>query len=67
MRKILKPYWMFIVGLCLGIISRLLDIYTSNLGNIFSQMSIWILLGTLISIYSNNKKQAMLNIFPFCI
>ena len=58
---------MFVIGLLLGIISRLLDIYTSNLGNIFSQMSIWILLGVLISIYSSSKKKAMLNIFPFCI
>ena len=67
MKKMLKPFWMFIFGLCLGIISRLLDIYTSNLGNIFSQMAIWILIGTIISIYSKNKKFAMLNIFSFCI
>ena len=58
---------MFIIGLLLGIISRLLDIYTQNLGNIFSQMAIWILFGTLISIYSESKKKAMINIFPFCI
>lgn len=67
MEKILKPHWMFFIGLILGIISRLLDIYTQNLGEIFSQISIWILLGTLISIYSKTKKMAMLNIFPFCI
>ena len=58
---------MLIEGFVLGVISRLLDIYTQNLGNIFSQMSIWILLGVLISIYSSSKKKAMLNIFPFCI
>ena len=58
---------MFCIGLILGIISRLLDIYTQNLGKIFSQMAIWILLGTLISIYSKTKKMAMMNIFPFCI
>lgn len=67
MKKILKPQWMFIFGLILEIISRLLDIYTTNLGNIFSQMAIWILIGTIISIYSKNKKCAMLNVFPFCI
>lgn len=66
-KNILNPISMFIIGLILGIISRLLDIYTSNLGNIFSQMAIWILIGTIISIYSKNKKQAMINIFPFCI
>ena len=67
MKKILNPLCLFILGLILGVISRLLDIYTNNLGNIFSQMPIWILFGVLISIYSSSKKKAMLNIFPFCI
>ena len=67
MKKLLKPHWMFCIGLVLGIISRLLDIYTQNLGNIFSQMAIWILFGTLISIYSKTKKIAMMNVFLFCI
>ena len=58
---------MFGAGLILGVISRLLDIYTQNLGEIFSQMAIWILIGTLISIYSKTKKIAMINIFLFCI
>ena len=58
---------MFFIGLILGIVSRLLDIYTQNLGNILSQMAIWILFGVLISIYSSSKRQAMLNILPFCI
>lgn len=68
MRKyILNPLSMLFTGLILGVISRLLDIYTQNLGNIFSQMAIWILFGVLISIYSRTKKQAMLNILPFCL
>lgn len=50
MKKNLKPHWMFGAGLIFGVISRLLDIYTQNLGDIFSQMAIWILIGTLISI-----------------
>lgn len=58
---------MFCIGLLLGVISRIFDIYTQNLGNIFSQMAIWILFGTLISIYSKTKKMAIINIFPFCI
>lgn len=58
---------MFFIGLILGVISRLLDIHTTNLGNIFSGVAIWILFGVLISIYSKTKKQAMLNILPFCI
>lgn len=64
---ILNPLSMFVFGLLLGVLSRALDIYTQNLGNIFSQMAIWILLGTLISIYSKSKKAAMINVFPFCI
>lgn len=66
-KVILNPIGMFILGLILGIISRLLDIYTSNLGNIFSQLAIWILFGVLISIYSKNKKLAMINVLLFCI
>ena len=67
MKKILNPVVMLVIGLLLGVISRLFDIYFQNLGNIFSQMSIWILLGVIISIYSSSKKQAMLNILPFCL
>ena len=55
--KLLNPISMFVIGLFLGIISRLLDIYTQNLGNIFSQIAIWVLMGTLISIHSKTKKQ----------
>ena len=65
--KILIPTNMFLLGMILGVISRLLDIYTQNLGNIFSQVAVWILFGVLISIYSKSKKVAMLNTFLFCI
>ena len=68
MKKIiLNPAGMFVIGLLLGALSRVLDIYTQNLGNVFSQMAIWILFGTLIAIYSETKKKAMINILPFCI
>ncbi len=65
--RILAPIAMFLLGAVLGVASKLLDIYTSNLGNIFSQMSIWILLGTLIAIFSKTKGKAALNVFVFCI
>ena len=65
--KILNPAMMFLLGLSLGIITRLFDIYTEHLGKVFSQMAIWILLGTLISIYSKTAKKAMLNVLPFCM
>lgn len=66
-KMILNPLSMLLTGAILGILSRLLDIYTSNLGNVFSQMAIWILFGVLISIYSPTKKKAMVNISLFCI
>ena len=65
--KLLNPLSLFFVGLFLGALSRLFDMYYPNLGEIFSQMSVWILLGTLIAIYSPTKKAAMRNILPFCI
>ena len=58
---------MFLFGFGLGALSRILDIYTQNLGNIFSQFAIWILIGTVISIYSETKKKAMGNVLVFCI
>ena len=66
-KKILNPLTMLFSGLLIGIAARLLDIYTTNLGEIFSQMAIWILMGTLISIYSETAKKAMLNVLPFCL
>lgn len=65
--KLLNPISMFVFGLIIGTAARLFDIYCQMLGEIFSQLSVWILLGTLIAVYSPTKKAAMLNIFPFCI
>ena len=64
---LLNPLSMLLSGLLLGIAARLFDIYFQNLGEIFSQMAIWILLGTGFAIYSPTKKAAMGNIFPFCM
>lgn len=66
-KRLLNPFAMFIIGLCAGILSRLLDIYTQNLGEIFSQMAVWILLGTLISIYSETPRRAAANTLTFCL
>ena len=66
-KRILNPFAMLIFGLLIGFISRLLDIFTTNLGEIFSQMAIWILLGTLISIYSRTPKKAIQNVLTFCL
>ena len=66
-KRILTPLGMLFLGFGLGILARLFDIYTEHLGKMFSQMAIWILLGTLISIYSRTPKLAMENVFCFCI
>ena len=66
-KRLLTPLSMLIAGLVLGAAARLFDIYCQTLGEIFSQMAVWILLGTLIAIYSPTRKAAMLNILPFCI
>lgn len=64
---IIIPIFMFALGAILGVISKVLDLYTSNLGNIFSQLSIWILIGTVIAIFSHTKMKAAINVFLFCI
>ena len=66
-KRIMNPFVMLCFGLLIGLVSRLLDIFTTNLGEIFSQMAIWILLGTLISIYSKTAGKAMLNVLTFCL
>ena len=64
---ILHPVGMLITGFLLGAFSRWLDVCTTNLGNVFSQLAVWVLLGVLISIYSSTKKAAMCSILPFCL
>ena len=54
-------------GVLFGVTAKLLDIYTSDLGNIFSQMSVWIFLCTVISVLSSTPLRAAVNVFSFCI
>ena len=58
-RNLLNPISTLAAGLLLGAAARLFDIYAPTLGDIFSQMAVWILLGTLIAIYSPTQKAAM--------
>ncbi|SHL23000.1 hypothetical protein SAMN02745136_04414 [Anaerocolumna jejuensis DSM 15929] len=66
-KKIVHSIGVLIIGLILGVSIKLLDIHTNNLGNIFSQMSVWILFGTIIAVYSSTPKRASVNAFLFCI
>ena len=65
--KILNPLSMLVIGILLGIMSRLFDMYTNVLCDVLSEFAIWVLFGTLISIYSKSRVDAMKNILPFCI
>lgn len=53
-------------GLAAGAAVRLLDIYTTNLGNIFSELSVWILLCTALAVFSANPGLAAAKVFLFC-
>lgn len=66
-KYILNPFSMFAVGAILGVLSKIFDIYTLYLGDIFSELTVWILMGVWISIFSDTAKKAAINIFPFCI
>ena len=63
----MNPFSMLCFGLAIGAAARLLDIFTTNCGEVFSQMAVWILMGTLISIYSRTAKYAMANVLHFAL
>ena len=67
MSRLLRPLPMLACGLVLGVVSRLLDIHTQFLGQLFSRMPVWILLGTLIAVASPTPRRAAANILPFSL
>lgn len=54
-------------GFLIGTAAKLFDIYTTNLGNIFSQMSVWIFICVLIAVFSNSPLRAAINVLLFCV
>lgn len=76
-KQIINSTLIFIVGIVLGIISKLLDETPSNilpyflekldLSNFFSRMGIWIFLAVLISVYSKSPIRASINVFLFFV
>lgn len=72
-KKILFSSIIFIGGILLGLMSKLLDLNTFNnnfinaldLGNFFSSMSIWLLLALALSFYSKTPIRAAINVFLF--
>lgn len=67
MSRLLQPLPMLVCGLLLGIVARLLDIHAPLLGEVFSRMPVWILLGVLIATASPTPRRAAANILPFCL
>lgn len=54
-------------GALLGMLAKLWDIYTVDLGNVFSQLSVWIFLCTVIAVQSSTPRRAAVNVFGFCM
>lgn len=66
MNRLMRPIPLLTAGVLLGIAAKLLDFYAANLANLFSEFSIWILFGVLISLYSQTRGKAAGNVFCFC-
>ena len=71
--KLLSPGGMLVMGGLMGILSKLSDVGSHMgylqiiLSEMTSQMSLWILIGVTISLFSRSRKMAMANIFLFCV
>ncbi|WP_226669635.1 DUF6518 family protein [Metabacillus litoralis] len=76
-RKLLNSTLLFMLGIILGIISKLLDTTLSNslpyyleildLKNFFSRMGVWIFLAVVISLYSKSPIRSAINVFLFFV
>lgn len=76
-RKLIYSILIFVVGVILGVISKVLDETPSNhlpiflenldLGNFFSRMGVWIFLAVTISLYSKSPVGSALNTFLFFV
>ena len=57
---------MLLLGLAAGALTRLADIYTQILCSVFSELSVWILVGVVIVLGCDSRRRACLDIFLFC-
>lgn len=72
-RKIINTILLLLLGIILGLISKWLDsryfdiplLDYLDLGNFFSNISIWLLIALFISVYSASPKRASINVFIF--
>ncbi|WP_143560501.1 MULTISPECIES: hypothetical protein [unclassified Sporosarcina] len=76
-RKIISSISLLIIGVILGVLSKVLDETASNslpfylemldLGNFFSRIGIWIFISVLISLYSKSPMRSAINVFLFFV
>ena len=65
-RAVIYSMGIMACGLITGVGVKLMDNYTVHLGNIFSQMSVWIFLCSALAVYSSTPRRAAVNVFLFC-
>ncbi len=61
-RPLAAPALCLLCGLVLGCVIKLLDLHTQNLGNIFSQVSVWIALCSVLAGQSASPLRAALHV-----
>lgn len=66
-KKLINPILMLLLGLMTGVVIMLLDLFTTNLGNVFSELTVWIMIGVCISIFSASPWRAGINLFVYSI
>jgi len=76
-RKVFSSILMFITGVILGVISKVIDTTPSNylpyflevidIGNFLSRMGVWIFLAVVISVYSKSPVWSTINVFLFFV